>query len=148
MLLRRTNRRRTNSFHRRRTTKYLPSSTVTTGLWLMLIPNSIPVLDDYQVVAKNFLLERTGALLCDDRGVGKSFPAIEAAMKIAPDGPNLFVVPAYLVPNWTQMLIDYGVRDVVMLYGSQKERLTKLLEGHSWVVCNYEMLSTDVYIKY
>jgi SNF2 family DNA or RNA helicase len=59
-------------------------------------------LSDYQVVARDFLLDRQVAGLFDVPGVGKTPPTIVAAAeKVAEtDRPSLVTAPAYLLPNW------------------------------------------------
>ena len=53
---------------------------------------------EYQTVAKMFLLQTQKAILADDIGVGKTFPAIAALLE-APR-PRLLITPAYLQLNW------------------------------------------------
>jgi SNF2 family DNA or RNA helicase len=54
-------------------------------------------------VAVDFLLDRQRAVLADERGLGKTFPALEAAMRTPFAGTNgkhrLVVCPAYLIPQ-------------------------------------------------
>lgn len=57
----------------------------------------------YQVEARNWLLAHRKGILGDAPGVGKSYPAIAAALDTPP--PRLFVCPAYLVGQW-QHYID------------------------------------------
>lgn len=69
------------------------------------------VIDDYQEVAFDFLLEegKTLRLLSDEPGVGKTGPAIMAAWESLTVGAPtaLITCPAYLIPNWEKEIHDF-----------------------------------------
>lgn len=62
-------------------------------------------LDDYQVVAKDFLLADKFRCLFDEPGVGKTGPAIMAAAEL--EGTTLITCPAYLIPNWEREIREF-----------------------------------------
>lgn len=69
-------------------------------------------LDDYQEVARDFLLKNRLALLADAPGVGKTGPAIMAAWENRKQAyfhpiPTLITCPAYLIPNWEKEIHDF-----------------------------------------
>lgn len=80
------------------------------------MPNSLKTLDDYQIVARDFLLADNFRCLFDEPGVGKTGPAIIAAWhqlqkdNMYDHGPHnsvLVTAPAYLLPNWEREIHDF-----------------------------------------
>lgn len=95
---------------------------------------------DYQTTALEWLLSHPRTILGDEPGVGKSYPAIEAALNVAPDKPKLIVCPKYVIPNWCRYLDQYSITDYAVLSGSPSKKNTLLDEPHSWYLTTYNML--------
>lgn len=72
-------------------------------------------LRDYQKIAVDFLCEKRRAILGDDVGLGKTFPAIAAAIRLGNSVPGrrpgefrvLVVLPKHLVYQWYEQLRRY-----------------------------------------
>jgi SWI/SNF-related matrix-associated actin-dependent regulator 1 of chromatin subfamily A len=92
-------------------------------------------LRQYQVEAASFLLEKKRAILGDEPGMGKTFPAIEAAQRVSPNEKKLVVAPSYLLRKWRDDIVlrcgDVDVR-IVGRTGEPIER-----EYSGWIVTNY-----------
>ena len=59
----------------------------------------------YQVELRDWLIATGSAIVGDEAGLGKSYPAIEAAAQDStPNDRNLLVCPRYLIPNWVCLL--------------------------------------------
>lgn len=91
---------------------------------------------DYQVVAKNWLLDHRVSILADAPGVGKTLPAILSATVHA--GCKLVVVPAYLISNWVAELEEQGEENVVIATGSRTKRIEAIKSATEWLVLSYE----------
>lgn len=99
-------------------------------------------LDDYQVVARDYLLgdEKFSALF-DEAGVGKTGPAIVAGYeKWKETGYAVLVTaPAYLLSNWEMEIRSFapGATCVVADGAGQKKRTDSLSEEKTFVLTSY-----------
>ena len=94
----------------------------------------------YQVEARDWLLANRKAILGDAPGVGKIYPAIEAAL--ASPGPRLFVVPAYLMGQWEQYIRDIDeLQSTVAVVGTPKQKRKALLATYDNYIVTYGLLS-------
>lgn len=94
----------------------------------------------YQREAVSFLLSKDRAILADEVGVGKTYPAISAALQVqdasTPWSPILVICPAYLMQQWKEAIQTYAPDDdVLLLY-----RDTDVWE-HSWNACTWVVTS-------
>ena len=97
---------------------------------------------DYQKEAVDFLRVHSRAILGDEQGVGKSYPAIAAFDYL--DGPKLIVSPSYLMYNWYRYLREMGHRDIAIVEGERHQRYEALRSDAEWYLLNYEMLSRTI----
>ncbi|MBV8360840.1 MAG: DEAD/DEAH box helicase [Deltaproteobacteria bacterium] len=90
---------------------------------------------EHQVEAVIHLLSYSGCLLADDMGVGKTLPAIVAAMVIG--ARTVVVCPASLKLNWRRELVRCGVGagDIFIINGSGDDP-----PAVPWIIVNYENL--------
>jgi len=100
----------------------------------------------YQRDASLFLSQRRGALLLDAQGVGKSYPAIDAAVRVAgyvPAPAGLIVCPAYLRDQWSLYLVEMGAPEdsVRVVAGPPKKKRWALAAETGWVVVSYGTLA-------
>jgi len=120
----------------------------------------------FQQEAAAFLLARTRAILADHpAGVGKSYPAIQAALTLPP--PRIIVCPVFLIPQWRWYLAEeFGQEKVAYFsYGdlaveghdaknaewliagfhafSQRDRATKELKHHDTLCRHWEVMIVD-----
>ena len=100
----------------------------------------------FQVTARDFLLANPRAILGDEMGVGKSYPAIDAAA--LQFGPTLVICPAYLMYQWKQMIKEYAsVRNnlIEVVEGSPAKKtnaLNTLKDAPAdWYIISYDTLS-------
>lgn len=86
-------------------------------------------LSPYQIVSRDFLLAEPGLrLLADEPGVGKTFPAIDAA--VLRGGPALVTCPAYLIQNWAYEIHRlYPQAVVVRANGTGYSARSEALQG-------------------
>lgn len=96
-------------------------------------------LSPYQEEAVEFLL-RGRRILGDWPGVGKSYPALEAADALPP--PRLLVVPAYLAYQWREYIKEYLGPDeqVSIVTGTPKQRQRALERKADWTIVSYNMV--------
>lgn len=93
---------------------------------------------DFQETAEEFLSSHPRCILGDEPGVGKSYPAIEAAQKL--DGPKLIICPRYVIPNWIKYLGQYNITNFAVVVGSITKK-NELLDGdYDWYIITYNML--------
>lgn len=93
-------------------------------------------LRSYQVEGVRFLAERTGALLADDMGVGKSRQATVAARLVSGVDRILVMCPASLCINWERE-IHAALPDAKVAFISEGlEACSKA----QWIIANYERL--------
>lgn len=105
-----------------------------------------PILDDYQQEACKFLRTHNRAILADERGVGKTAPAIMAARASCDYGPHLVVCPAYLMTNWVVELEMWGAKGVHVVEGSASQKKAGLQQiQHSWTIISYDTLARKEY---
>jgi len=92
---------------------------------------------EHQIAASIHLLGYSGCLLADDMGVGKTRPAIVAAMLIG--ARTVIVCPASLKLNWRREIINCGVcpNGIFVVNGSGDE----LPLSATWIIVNYENLT-------
>ena len=94
----------------------------------------------HQIEGVAFLLGRRRAILADDMGLGKTRQAIVALRHAVPRGPYLVVCPASVKHNWA--------REISIASPSASthvvERGAGALDGHDWVVINYDILSRHI----
>ena len=94
-------------------------------------------LRDYQVPGVRHLLGRSGALLADDMGLGKSRQAVVASRMAAGALPVLIVCPASLGINWCREIAAVYPDEATAMVGEDSpERLRQA----RWIVANYERL--------
>ena len=94
----------------------------------------------HQIEGVAFLLGRRRAILADDMGLGKTRQAIVAMRHAAPPGPYLVVCPASVKHNWAREISIASPHASIHIVG----RDTRALEGHDWVVINYDVLAKHV----
>lgn len=92
----------------------------------------------YQVDGVRFLLSRTGALLADDMGVGKSRQGAVAARMASGKLPVLIVCPASLCINW-QREINAVFPEETVAFISQHS-IAECGKAN-WIIANYERLA-------
>lgn len=111
-----------------------------TGIDVSLIEHLIPEgLLPHQIEGINFLVTRTGALLADEMGTGKTRTSIVAAQIVRRsffDAPVLITVPKSVAYKWA--------REIRKVYPD--ENAVVFDEGHvipdaSWVIVNYERMN-------
>jgi SWI/SNF-related matrix-associated actin-dependent regulator 1 of chromatin subfamily A len=94
----------------------------------------------HQIEGVAFLLGRRRAILADDMGLGKTRQAIVAMRHASPRGPYLVVCPASVKHNWR--------REISLVSPSASTHIVArdapAVEGHEWVVINYDILSRHV----
>jgi SNF2 family DNA or RNA helicase len=96
-------------------------------------------LRDYQKDAVRFFNTHDRAILADEPGVGKTWPAIEAALHATPAHlPVLIVVPAYLTEQWRREIIRYCPRQVVSILHRADAPVDPLHGGV--IITNFHML--------
>jgi len=98
-------------------------------------------LDDYQIEARTFLLERPRAILADEFGVGKTWPALDALFRHPQ--PALIVCPGYLMLQWREeikRLYPEQSDAVTVLKGTPDQRF-KSIDSASLLIAPYEALS-------
>lgn len=98
----------------------------------------------YQVEARDFLIERSRAILADRRGLGKTFPALAAAVagRDQAAGWYGFVTPAYLQHHAVHMIRSYFGEDVpVTLVNRGDPRPDLTSDRPHWVVIGYPTLT-------
>jgi SNF2 family DNA or RNA helicase len=90
-------------------------------------------LDDYQEVARDFLLSRPFAGLFDAPGVGKTAPTIQAAHEkmVGTGNPCLVTAPAYLLPNWAHEIERFAPGSRVELANGSGPEIRKTALGSS-----------------
>lgn len=92
----------------------------------------------YQREAVEWFRDHSHGILGDEPGLGKTYPAIEAAIE-----PVLVVAPKYLGNHWQQALEDMGIdmADVSLVDGTpaQKERLIEA--ATKWTIISYNLLA-------
>ena len=93
---------------------------------------------DYQVSGVRHLIARSGALLGDDMGLGKSRQAVVASRMSAGTGRILIVCPASLRINWTREIQGIFPKDLVGLVGQDRP---DLLRACRWVIASYDRLA-------
>jgi len=103
-------------------------------------------LDPYQDEAVEILKSKRRHILGDDYGVGKSYPAIEAAWQVAGAGPKLIVCPAYLIKNWIryirEMYQDPNEPTIYVAQGAQYEKQAAVnAEDVDWLIVSYAILA-------
>jgi SNF2 family DNA or RNA helicase len=88
-------------------------------------------LDDYQEVARDFLLSRSFAGLFDSPGVGKTAPTIRAAHSklVGTGNPCLVTAPAYLLPNWAYEIERFAPGSRVELANGSGPEIRKTALG-------------------
>ena len=94
----------------------------------------------YQVELRDWLIANGSSIVGDEAGLGKSYPAIEAASVDSVQGDrNLIVCPRYLIPNWVGYLADYnfGDEDVTVVEGSPDKKTRALTNETRWTICTY-----------
>ena len=98
----------------------------------------------HQIEGVAFLLGRRRAILADDMGLGKTRQAIVAVRHAAPGGPYLVVCPASVRHNWGReiALVSPGASAHVVA------RDAPSLEGHGWIIINYDILSRHIAAGY
>ncbi|NCC24247.1 MAG: ATP-dependent helicase [Deltaproteobacteria bacterium] len=97
----------------------------------------------------NFLREyHFGGILADEMGLGKtlqtlSFLQFMKNMKL--EGPNLIVVPTSVLPNWEREAQKFvpGMKQLI-IYGSRRENLFKLIKEAELVITTYALLRRDL----
>jgi SNF2 family DNA or RNA helicase len=93
-------------------------------------------LSPYQLEARNFFTGRARAMLFDAPGVGKTLPAISAAVEVK--RPFLITAPAYLLPNWKREIQRHSPLAVVTVAdGTPKQRAEALRAGGDFVLTSY-----------
>jgi SNF2 family DNA or RNA helicase len=103
------------------------------------------VMAAYQDEAYQWLRNHDRGILADDMGVGKTLPAIRAAMYI--QGLKLVVAPAYLLTNWAAYLEEEGVNNVQVVRGNKDTKVDQLIPrtSSSWVIVSYDTLARRDY---
>ena len=94
----------------------------------------------YQVELKDWLIANGSGIVGDEPGLGKSYPAIEAARDLRElDDRNLIVCPKYLIPNWVAYLGEYGYGpdDITVVEGSPEKKTAALEAPREWTLCTY-----------
>jgi SNF2 family DNA or RNA helicase len=104
-----------------------------------------PKLDQYQWDAVSWFLRNQRTILGDERGVGKSYPAIVAAEMSEVRGQRLIVCPAYLMPNWMSYLEEFGITNYAAVMGTPRQKRTALLSGAEWMLCSYAIIALKQY---
>ena len=103
-------------------------------------------LDDYQVESKDYLLSRQTALLFDEYGVGKTFPAIFAAWELMASvgKPTLVTAPAYLLAQWEKAIHECFPQAVVSVVNGNgfEARRNQLANPADFVLTSYHTWST------
>jgi len=101
------------------------------------------VLRDDQLKDARWLLDVRRGGLFNDPGTGKSFPAITAALELRDYAVTLIVAPQYLLWNWRDMLVDFGVpeSEIGICIGERAERNAILQREYDFTLVNYEMFS-------
>jgi SNF2 family DNA or RNA helicase len=96
-------------------------------------------LRQYQIDAANWLVEQPRALLCDSPGLGKTYPAIVAALCNKADDPVLIVAPAYLLNQWKTAIETYTGLDLdVLILERKSPPIPGTFDG--LVICSYHTL--------
>ena len=103
-------------------------------------------LSDYQKDAVRILFRKGRHILGDDYGVGKSYPAIEAAWCAAGSRPKLIVCPAYLIKNWVRYIREmYVDPNEPVIYTSEGYRHNRIAavnaEEIDWLIVSYSVLA-------
>lgn len=119
---------------------------MTLGMSDSFVAGSMITLDPYQEEAVHILLKEKRHLLADDYGVGKSYPAIEAAWQAAEFGPKLIVCPAYLIANWVryikEMYIHPEQAHILTTAGTQTSKIRAVnAEEVDWLIVSYTILA-------
>ena len=70
-------------------------------------------------------------------GLGKSYPAIEAAMDH--EGPHIIACPTYLMNNWYDYLLEYDIAAYV-IKGSPLRKMELLSRRPDWCIISHESL--------
>lgn len=104
-------------------------------------------LDPHQDYATQWLMRRTRGILGDDRGVGKTPPAIVAARTLYPNGYKLVLCPAYLLDTWKTKLRAWGAEDIVTLDSDPQRKKDLLREEHEWTVMSYALMTRPEYLN-
>ncbi len=101
----------------------------------------------YQTKAKDWLCKHPFTILGDEPGVGKTHPAIFAALQQTSCSPNLIICPAYLATNWAYELERSGETDVTVIVGTAKVKKLLLAQNHKWTIMSYALLARFEYEK-
>ena len=70
-------------------------------------------------------------------GLGKSYPAIEAAMDH--EGPHIIACPTYLMNNWYDYLLEYDI-EASVIKGSLVQKILLLERLPTWCIISHESL--------
>lgn len=98
-------------------------------------PSRGVVLRPHQVEALDFLLEKPRRILGDEPGLGKTFPAIEAARQRAgQDGQVLVIVPPHLVYQWYDAIKLYEPRSRVFIVDRNSVGMQSISGGCYFIV--------------
>lgn len=103
----------------------------------------------YQEVGIRALLRlargRTGALLCDHMGLGKTLQAIALLAASKDKGQHLVVCPASLLENWCRELNKFAPTLTVALHhGPKRLALKDYFPTTNVVLTTYETVSSDI----
>jgi superfamily II DNA or RNA helicase len=102
-----------------------------------------PVLKDFQIPAKNYLIARDeknlgGALYMEMR-LGKTVVMCDFISEKKPNDINLVLCPYQVMETWRIQLEKFGITDVEILDGEKSERIEKISANKRWFILNYEM---------
>lgn len=92
----------------------------------------------YQQEARDFLLSKETGILGDVPGLGKTFPAIDAAQKKAPTTRKLVVAPSYLLQQWKGQIERWVPFADVRVVARNAPVVEPAFTG--WVIVNYHTL--------
>jgi SNF2 family DNA or RNA helicase len=95
-------------------------------------------LRDYQKEAVEFLSAKQRAILGDEPGMGKTYPAIQAAYEAAPTTRKLVVAPSYLLRKWQDDITGWIPDADVQIVGRKGDPIPVDYTG--WVITNYHTL--------
>ncbi len=109
-------------------------------------------LDKYQDQAIRYLIDNNFSILGDEPGVGKTYPAIYAALhnyKANEQQPILIVAPAYLAYNWKYELMQCGETEdnICIVQGTMKAKKKMLLEPYKWYIISYALTARKEYLN-
>lgn len=93
-----------------------------------------------QQAGSDWLLEHYFGIIGDEAGLGKTYTAIDAASQV--DGDKLITVPKYLMGQWYDSLLEFGVDplDIALVQGSPAHKRELLSHPFEWTIISYNML--------